>query len=1238
MTSRSSLRSALPLIVSVLVTILIAVPASPQTSTPAVVSSTGYINGTPLADHTLAPFGSTGAYTLVAFVSTHPSWNGLPVSIMGLNDDLDNTWNLLTGPTAWIGSVYTLTSAIYYVHGPATSGTHRITVQLSNPAPLVAHVFAISGSNVAGPPISSALTGPGQGTSADVISAPISVLADSLLLAWVKNETSATASALDGYNLDPASTSFLWAESKPSVPAGSHTGHFQYSDPIGWQTAVVGLEPASGPVAFNQAVTADRGTAASITLGAVSPGALPLTYSVQVAPSHGALVGTPPNLTYTPDSGYVGSDAFTFTASDGVATSNVATVKITVQPTGPRVVGSRGYINGTPLAAHPMAAFNSAGASTIVAFISAHTPWNGLPVAIEGLTDSTGNTWNVLSGPTIWVGGAFPLLSAIYYVNAPATSEAHTLTVHLSNPSPLVAHVFAASGSDTAAPPITSAITDPGVGTSADVTTASIGVPGETLLLAWTKNETSATATALGGYTLDAESTSFLWAESQTVLTAGSYAGQFRYSSPIGWQAAIVGLAATTSGNHAPVASNGAITTSSNTAVSGMLVATDADSNPLTFSIVTNGTKGTATVTNAATRAYTYTPNADSTGTDTFTFKANDGLLDSNVATITVTIQASTSVPTPVITAMPPNPTNQTTATFSFTDAQADVSFLCDLDGSGFSACTSSITYAGPLAEGSHTFAVKAQNVAGNQSAAASFTWVIDTTTPPLPVITSTPASLTNGTNATFSFTDTEASVTFLCQLDDGAFSTCTSPVTYAGPLAEGNHAFSVKVQDAAGNQSAAASFTWMIDTTAPPVPVITSTPANPTSETSATFTFTETETSAALLCQLDGGAFSVCTSPVTYDGLGRGGHTFAVKAQDAASNQSAAASFSWRIDIKAPSAPVITSTPLNPTNQTSASFTFSGTPKNIAFVCQLDDGAFSTCSSPKTYSGLNEGSHTFAVKTQDPAGNLSSPATFTWMVDTTPPPAPIITSAPANPTTQTTAAFSFTDDEANVSFLCSLDGGTFSACSSPVTYSGLSAGVHAFSVKSQDAADNPSAIASFSWMIGSAVPPPSLVVYPADPTNQTSATFSFTDAKADAAFLCQLDGAAFSPCSSPAVYPGPLAEGRHTFAVKAQDASGNQSATTIYGWTIDITAPPTPVILATPKNPTKQTRACFKFNDVEAGVKFYCQIDAGGAVQCSTNTCYSNLSAGSHTFSVKAQDLAGNESGSAKFTWSIIP
>ncbi len=87
--------------------------------------------------------------------------------------------------------------------------------------------------------------------------------------------------------------------------------------------------------------------------------------------------------------------------------------------------------------------------------------------------------------------------------------------------------------------------------------------------------------------------------------------------------------------NHAPVADSQTRTTSRNTAVSVTLTATDADGDLLTFAIVAQPEHGSLT---GAAPNVSYTPATDFVGTDTFTFKANDGKEDSNVATLTVTV------------------------------------------------------------------------------------------------------------------------------------------------------------------------------------------------------------------------------------------------------------------------------------------------------------------------------------------------------------------------------------------------------------------------------------------------------------------------------------------------------------------------------------------------------------------------------------------------------------------------
>jgi VCBS repeat-containing protein len=94
-----------------------------------------------------------------------------------------------------------------------------------------------------------------------------------------------------------------------------------------------------------------------------------------------------------------------------------------------------------------------------------------------------------------------------------------------------------------------------------------------------------------------------------------------------------------TTGNTPPVANNGNLLVVQNSVASTLLSATDVDKDPLTYSIVTKGTKGTLTYLNPQTGAFIYKPAKDATGVDTFTFKANDGKADSNAATVTVTIE-----------------------------------------------------------------------------------------------------------------------------------------------------------------------------------------------------------------------------------------------------------------------------------------------------------------------------------------------------------------------------------------------------------------------------------------------------------------------------------------------------------------------------------------------------------------------------------------------------------------------
>jgi len=88
------------------------------------------------------------------------------------------------------------------------------------------------------------------------------------------------------------------------------------------------------PVANSQSVSTAEDTAKPITLTGADADSDPLTYTIVAPPTHGALSGSGPNVTYTPDTGYSGMDSFTFIVNDGTVDSAPATVTIQISSAG----------------------------------------------------------------------------------------------------------------------------------------------------------------------------------------------------------------------------------------------------------------------------------------------------------------------------------------------------------------------------------------------------------------------------------------------------------------------------------------------------------------------------------------------------------------------------------------------------------------------------------------------------------------------------------------------------------------------------------------------------------------------------------------------------------------------------------------------------------------------------------------------------------------------------------------
>ncbi len=235
--------------------------------------------------------------------------------------------------------------------------------------------------------------------------------------------------------------------------------------------------------------------------------------------------------------------------------------------------------------------------------------------------------------------------------------------------------------------------------------------------------------------------------------------------------------------------------------------------------------------------------------------------------------------------------------------------------------------------------------------------------TKPAVTVTTPPAlhSKSNASNINFGIIETgSGKASGQCQLDAQGPTPCESMVNLTN-LSEGFHSLKIQVRDKAGNVGETI-LNWQNDYTNPQV-TISSSPANPTSATSATFGFNAFDSGSGIgtpECRIDGNAFAACSSPVNFPILTPGSHTFSVRTIDRAQNTSQTSTYTWEV-VPSTLSVGITASPTDPTNNTSGNFSFTanGTAA-ITLRCALDNGESSLCSSPKSYPGLSQGPHTF--------------------------------------------------------------------------------------------------------------------------------------------------------------------------------------------------------------------------------------------------------------------------------------
>ena len=560
--------------------------------------------------------------------------------------------------------------------------------------------------------------------------------------------------------------------------------------------------------------------------------------------------------------------------------------------------------------------------------------------------------------------------------------------------------------------------------------------------------------------------------------------------------------------------------------------------------------------------------------------------------------------------------TNSTAVMMTFS-ANESSSFECSLDGETYQTCSSPLEVSG-LGEGQHQIDVRALDVAGNSSVAASYIWSVDLTAPVLAFESVVPvAGTSNARNVSAQFSSSEAA-SYTCSFDGSTFMACASPFSTEISV-EGTHKLIVSAIDLAGNAANPIEVNWRMDFSSPQISFGTMVPSASSVINSAALTVNVTATEPVTYTSvLDGADLGQSVSPIELTALAEGPHQLVLTAVDVAGNVANTITHDFTVDLTAPVVVLNAAALSGTTNQTSNTFAFSVNEMAI-FECNFNGSGFGACATPYSVAGLIEGTHIFQVRAQDQAGNVSNIVSHQWVIDQTAPKTVITTVAPSAAIIgagSISVGFAVNDAEARSE--CSFDGGTFMNCANPYVVSGLSDGSHSVQVRSIDSAGNvESQPASYHFAVDGRAPTLALSANVATLTKSPSATFTFS-ANEVATFRCTLNGVTIQNCVSPASYD--VFEGSNSFAVTASDAFGNTSSAKNFSWTVDMTAPTTTVDAT--QNDDNMT---FTLAANEMPSTFECALDDAPFSACTANVVYSDLQAGAHVFKARAIDTAGN-------------
>ncbi|KAA0077324.1 tandem-95 repeat protein, partial [Mycolicibacterium sp. P9-64] len=357
----------------------------------------------------------------------------------------------------------------------------------------------------------------------------------------------------------------------------------------------------------------------SSTLTVVSPGTITTTHGTVTLAADGS-------FTYKPVANYNGTDSFTYQVTDGTATSNLATVTITVTA-----------VNDAPVATNDNFTTGEDGPLTVGA--AAGVLGNDTDIDSSTLTVANPGTITTAHGTvTLAADGSFTYTPVANYNGTESFTYQATDGTNLSAPATVTITVTAVNDAPVA--------TDDGVSTTEDNP-----VSGNVLTNDTDIDSSTLTVVSPGTITTDHGTVTLAADGSFTYTPAANYNGTDSFTYQVTDGTATSNLATVTititAVNDPPVATDDGASTTEDTPVSGNVLTNDTDIDSSTLTVANPGTITTdhGTVTLAADGSFTYTPTANYNGTDSFTYQTTDGTTVSEMATVTITITAVNDAP-----------------------------------------------------------------------------------------------------------------------------------------------------------------------------------------------------------------------------------------------------------------------------------------------------------------------------------------------------------------------------------------------------------------------------------------------------------------------------------------------------------------------------------------------------------------------------------------------------------------